>query len=323
MTNSNIEKTILVTGGAGYIGSAAVEALVTDGYKVVVFDNLDTGQKDKVHPEATLVVGDITNLSGLEAVFISHQFDAVVHFAGKKSVEESQRDPALYFKNNVIGTLNILTCMDKYQVSKIVFSSTAAVYEAMDKPDFTFTEESPVSPASVYGQSKLMSETLIREFHNTNKISEYVILRYFNVAGDCGLQYREDTAQNVFPIIARAIEQQKTFYIYGNDYGTKDGTGVRDYIHLADLVDAHLRALTNNVSGIFNIGTNIGYSVYDLVNTFESVTGQKIPVEIQPRRSGDIGTVVADATKAQQLLGWRPTRCLNDMVESAAVVYVL
>jgi len=315
------KKRILVTGGAGYIGSSAVETLVQSGHQVVVFDNLATGQKDKIHNKATLVEGDITTISDLETVFSSYQFDAVMHFAAKKSVAEGQREPAAYFKNNVLGTLNVLTCMEKYQVPQIVFSSTAAVYKAVDAPEFSFTEESEVSPSSVYGQSKLMSETLIKEFYNTKKISQYSLLRYFNVAGDSGLQYREDTAQNVFPLIARAIEQNQTFNIFGNDYDTKDGTGVRDYIHLADLVDAHLKALNSTVSGVFNLGTNTGYSVQDLVQTFETVAGQNITVEIQPRRPGDIGTVVADATKAETELDWKPTRDLTAMVESTVSVY--
>jgi len=320
---TSTKKRILVTGGAGYIGSATVEALVQAGHQVVVFDNLATGQKDKIHSEATLVEGDITTISDVETVFSSYQFDAVIHFAAKKSVAEGQREPATYFKNNVLGTLNVLTCMEKYQVPQIVFSSTAAVYKAIDAPEFSFTEESEVSPSSVYGQSKLMSETLIKEFYNTKKISQYSLLRYFNVAGDSGLQYREDTAQNVFPLIARAIEQKQTFNIYGDDYDTKDGTGIRDYIHLADLVDAHLKALNSSVSGVFNLGTNTGYSVQDLVQTFQTVAGQDITVEIQPRRPGDIGTVVADATKAKADLDWKPTRDLTAMVESTVSVYGL
>ena len=317
------KKTVLVTGGAGYIGSAAVAALISDGHTVVVFDNLHSGKKDKLHKKASLVVGDVTELADLEAVFEAHQFDTVMHFAAKKSVAESQQEPALYFRNNVLGTLNILTCMAKYSVPQIIFSSTAAVYKADDAPSQLFTEESAVAPASVYGQSKLMSETLIQEFYNTSKISSYVILRYFNVAGDSGLDYREDAAQNVFPLLAKAIEKNSTFNVFGNDYDTADGTGVRDYIHLSDLVDAHVKALRADATGIYNLGTKTGYSVSDLVKAFEEATGKKIQVAVLPRRPGDIGTVVSDATRAERELDWKPTRDLKAMVESTVFVYKL
>ncbi|MCA9361492.1 UDP-glucose 4-epimerase GalE [Candidatus Kaiserbacteria bacterium] len=318
-----MKKTILVTGGAGYIGSACVEALVNDGNEVVVFDNLASGKKEKVNTKAPLIVGDITNLEELDEVFKLHKFDSVIHFAAKKSVPESQQEPALYFRNNVLGTLNILTCMEKYQVPQIIFSSTAAVYKAEDRSDFYFTEDSAVSPASVYGQSKLMSETLIKEFFKTEKISSYSILRYFNVAGDYGLAYREDSAQNVFPLIARALEQDKAFYLFGTDYDTKDGTGVRDYIHLTDLVDAHLKALDNSDSGVFNLGTSTGFSVKELIEAFEKKTGKTLKVENVPRRAGDIGTVVADAKKAREILGWEPKHSLEEMVDSTVAVYGL
>ena len=318
----SLPKTVLVTGGAGYIGSATVEALIKDNYKVIVFDNLSTGQKIKVSTEAVMMQGDVQNMADLEKAFGQHQIDAVIHFAAKKSVSESQQNPAKYFLNNVLGTLNILTCMEKYNVPKIVFSSTAAVYQAVDTSDHIFTETSAVSPSSVYGQSKLMAETLIKEFCNTGKISSYVILRYFNVAGDSGLQYREDAAENVFPLLAKALEQNLTFNIFGDDYPTKDGTGVRDYIHLTDLVTAHLKALPQDKTGVFNLGTGKGYSVQDLLQSFESVTGKNISTETKSRRSGDVATVVADASKAEIELDWAPQEDLSAMVESTVAVYI-
>ena len=318
-----MQKTILVTGGAGYIGSACVRALVADGHKVIVFDNLTTGKSDKVDPSAELVVGDITDLPALQALCELHTFTAVMHFAAKKSVSESQIDPVLYFRNNVLGTLNILTCMEQYHIPQIVFSSTAAVYADKGSIGGCVTEDSPVDPSSVYGQSKLMSETLIKEFYNTKKISQYEILRYFNVAGDSGLGFREDAAQNVFPLIARALESDGVFTIFGTDYNTKDGTGVRDYIHLTDLVDAHLKALESTTTGIFNLGTKTGYTVRELVTTFEGKANKTVRVEEAERRAGDIASIVADATKANTVLGWKPTHTLEEMVESTVSVYGL
>jgi UDP-glucose 4-epimerase len=316
-------KKILITGGAGYIGSAAAHVLADNGHTVVVFDNLFSGKKEKIHPAATLVVGDVTSIADLDYVFKMYEFDCVMHFAAKKSVSEGQQKPTEYFNNNVLGTLNVLTCMEKYTVPKIIFSSTAAVYKADDTPGTLFTEESIIAPASVYGQSKYMSETLIQEFYNTKKISSYIILRYFNVAGDAGLDYLEDSAQNVFPLIAKAVLENSQFNIYGNDYDTIDGTGVRDYIHLSDLVDAHIKSLFTDKIGIYNLGTKIGYSVMELVKTFEDVTNKKIKTVIQPRRSGDVGTVVSDATKAEINLGWKPTRSLESMVQTTVRVYGL
>ncbi len=286
---------------------------------MIVFDDLTTGQQAKVPEGATLVVGDVTDTTALEAVFSGNDVDAVVHCAAKKAVGESEAEPELYFRNNVFGTLNLLSAMAEHNVPKIVFSSTAAVYDPAGQ--IPFTEASSLAPASVYGSSKLLSETLITEFARTGKLKEYVILRYFNVAGDAGLMYREDSAQNVFPLLARALENDAEFKQFGNDYDTRDGTGVRDYIHLADLVDAHLAALSGDVSGTFNLGTGTGYSVRELIQAFEAATGRTMKVVEVPRRPGDVGTVVADASRAREQLGWEPKRTLEEMVKSTVVVY--
>lgn len=312
---------ILVTGGAGYIGSAVTLALLKQDDEVVVFDDLSAGKQEKVPEGAVLVVGDMTDELALQALFAEHRFDAVVHCAARKIIAESEERPEYYFRHNVVGTLNLLSVMSSHDVPRLVFSSTAAVYALGEgKP---ILESSPVAPASVYGSSKLLSEMLISEFARTGKIKQYCILRYFNVAGDAGLEYLEEQAQNVFPVIARSLKQSEPFKLFGTDYTTKDGSGVRDYIHVADLVDAHLRALVSSTSGVFNIGSGIGYSVKELLAAFEAATGRSIEVEEMPRRAGDLDSVLSDVSLARSVLGWEPKRTLQEMVESTVAVYGL
>ncbi len=315
-----MNKKVLVTGGAGYIGSACVQALIAAGHQAVVLDNFSTGQRDKVSAGAEVITGDLTDRVCLQKVFAEHHFDAVMHFAAKKAVGESEADPAQYFYNNVVGSLNLLEAMSAASVPQLVFSSTAAVYASSPLGD-SLTEASPLSPMSVYGLTKLMTEEAIQTYARLGKIRQFTTLRYFNVAGDAGLSYREDNAQNVFPILAKSVEEQLPFLVFGNDYTTKDGTGVRDYIHLADLAEAHLLALESEKSDTYNLGTGTGYSVLDLVNTFSLVTGEVVITHEAPRRAGDPDTVVADATKAKNELGWQPKKTLTEMVEDTWQVY--
>lgn len=318
-----MQKNILVTGGAGYIGSAIVAELVAEGHHVVVYDDLSTGKREKVAPGAALVVGDMTDEVALQAVFSTHTFDAVIHCAAKKAVGESEQAPARYFKHNVGGTLNLLTQMAAHQVPHIIFSSTAAVYAPPADGVTPVTETDMLAPASVYGQSKLMAETLITEFHRTEQIAQYTIFRYFNVAGDAGLGYREDSAQNVFPLIARSLSANTVFYVFGTDWPTADGTGVRDYIHVSDLATAHVRALADTNTATYNLGTGSGYSVKELIQAFETQTGRTLQVVAAPRRAGDVAVTVANADRARHALGWEPTRTLADMVASTIAVYGL
>ena len=311
---------ILVTGGAGYIGSACVAALCEAGHAVTVFDDLSTGQADKVSPEATLVEGDITDAAAIAAVCASQQFDAVMHFAAKKAVGESESNPSLYFITNVTGTINLLQAMEVNHIPKLIFSSTAAVYEP-PATDTLFTEATPTKPKSVYGETKLIVEEIIKSFARTGKIESYAILRYFNVAGDAGLNYREDAAQNVFPIIARSLKEGTPFSIYGTDYDTKDGTCIRDYIHLKDLVTAHTKALMADGSGVYNLGTGTGYSVRELVAAFNAELPSPLVVKESPRRPGDAPVVVADATLAERELNWTPEHTLSEMVRDTLRVY--
>ena len=315
-----MKKTILVTGGAGYIGSACVAELNRQGHKVVVFDNLSTGQAQALPKNVLVTIGDITNKDALRQLCQKYNFSAVVHCAAKKAVGESEQNPSLYFYTNLLGSLNVLSVMEEFVIPQIVFSSTAAVY-APPRNLKAVSEDSPLEPVNVYGYSKLMVEQLIREYARLGKIKQYTIFRYFNVAGDAGLLYQERNAQNVFPLLASAITSGQTFYIFGEDYETKDGTGVRDYIHLNDLVRAHLLALEGEFSGTFNLGSGSGFSVRELINEFEAASGAKLKVEITKRRAGDPASLVAHSSLAQQQLHWQPKSTLKDMVKSTLAAY--
>lgn len=315
-----MKKSILVTGGAGYIGSACVDLLVKSGHDVVVFDDLSTGQPDKVSPEAFMVAGSMADFSAVRNICSSRRFDAVVHCAAKKAVGESEINPTLYFETNVVGSFNLLKAMEENRIPQIIFSSTAAVY-APTEENLPVTESTPTGPVSVYGSSKLMIEEMIKSYHRTNKIKKYCILRYFNVAGDYDLNYMERNAQNVFPIIARSAKDKSTFNVFGTDYDTRDGTCVRDYIHLKDLVKAHMMAIKCEESGVFNLGTGVGYTVRELIKAFNKQLKTKVNVVESPRRPGDPMIVVADATEANKKLGWHPEHTLEEMVEDTLRVY--
>ena len=316
-----MNKNILVIGGAGYIGSSCVNELVKGNYNVTVLDNLSTGQTDKVNEKAKTINGDILDISFLENVFKDNSFDTVIHFAAKKAVGESEEKPELYFQNNVIGTLNILSMMSKYNVPKIIFSSTAAVYKPQGGENVIYNEDSETSPINVYGRTKYMCELMIKDFARLGKIKQYFIFRYFNVAGDTGLNYIEKNAQNVFPLLTNAILNGTEFIVFGEDYATKDGSGIRDYIHLSDLVNAHILAIENNKSGTYNLGTKNGYSVKELVKAFEDATNKKMDIKISDRRKGDPAIVIADSTKANADLNWQAQYSLNDMVTSTLKAY--
>jgi len=317
------QKKVLVIGGAGYIGSATVKRLVEEGDNVTVFDNFSAGQKDKVDMRAKIVEGDILNEDDLKKVFAGGDFDSVIHFAALKAVGESEELPAEYFQNNVSGTINILKAMSEHNVPQIIFSSSASVYAPQEDGGGVFKENDPLGPISVYGRTKYISELIIQDFARTGKIDSYALLRYFNVAGDAGLNFKEKNPQNVFPLIARAIAGEAEFGIFGDDYDTPDGTGVRDYIHLIDLASAHIKALEvdKDNSGAFNLGTSQGYSVKELVEAFERISGKSVGAKIQPRRAGDPAVVLADPTKAERELDWKAERTLDDMVASTLRVY--
>ncbi len=311
-------KKILVTGGAGYIGSAATKMLIKEGYQVAVVDNLSKGDKKLVDARANFYKADLVDLDKLSKVFQKHKFDSVMHFAAYKAVEESMEN-AVKYSDNITGTVNLLNCMVKFGVKQIIYSSTAAVYGLpREKP---ITEKSPLEPINYYGFTKLASEQIIGWFGKVHGI-QYVNLRYFNVAGDGGLSYVDPSAKNIFPIIMEVFSGKRSqLVIFGNDYHTPDGTCIRDYFDINDLVDAHILALDLKSSETINLGTAKGSSVAELVKLSEQVVGKSLKYKYGERRQGDPAVLVASNAKAKKLLGWEPKRRLEDMIKSMWEAY--
>ena len=318
---------ILVTGGAGYIGSHCVLALLKQNYDVVVFDSLDTGHIETIETlskfgNLTFIKGNLQNLEDIENVFKTHKIDAVIHFAAFSQVGESVKNPQKYYYNNVFGTLNLLNAMLNHNVKKIVFSSTAATY---GEPEYVpIDEKHPQMPINPYGNSKLMVERIMDDYDKAYGLKS-VRLRYFNVAGadkDCNIgEFHEPETHLIPNILKSTFSGGKTFEMYGQDYDTKDGTCVRDYINIEDLISAHLLALKYLNEGgntnFFNLGTNDGNSVKEVFGECEKVTGKNIPVKQMPRRAGDPASLVADNTKAKQILNWLPQNNLENSIQTA------
>jgi UDP-glucose 4-epimerase len=308
---------ILVTGGAGYIGSVAVKQLLNKGYSVIVVDNLSKGLKELVDEKAKFYEVDLTDKENLEEIFLENQINAIMHFAGYKAVGESMTNPTKY-SDNITGTINLLDLMVKYKIPKIIYSSSAAVYG--ESKEEIVTEESKTNPSSYYGLTKLICEDLIKwysKLHNLN----YILLRYFNVAGDGGLKYIDPEAQNVIPIIMEAVVGKRDkFIISGNDYDTPDGTGIRDYIDINDLIDAHILALDLDQNEIINLGTNKGVSVKELVDSTIQIAGN-FNYEFGERRPGDCATLIASNEKAKNLLNWQPQKTIQEMIKSTYEAY--
>ncbi len=314
---------ILVTGGAGYIGSHCVLKLKNAGENVVIFDNLSTGHIETVQKLGVeFVQGDLRNPADINAVFENYKIDAVVHFAAFSQVGESVKEPYKYFQNNVCGSLNLLDAMVKHDCKKIVFSSTAAVY---GEPDYTPIDENhPKHPINPYGETKLTVEMIMDDFDKAYGLKS-VRLRYFNVAGadTSGRigEWHEPETHLIPNVLKAALGSGKTFNLFGDDYDTKDGTCVRDYIDVNDLAAAHLLALNYLKNGgetnVFNLGTQTGSTVKEVFKACEDITGKEIPFEIQPRREGDPAILVADNKKAREILGWNPLHSLNESVQTA------
>ncbi len=301
----------LITGGAGYIGSTTASRLLRNGHDVVVVDDLSRGHARNVDPQRLRVL-NLCETAGLQRLLEAERFDAVVHFAAYIAVGESTRVPELYFSNNVGGSISLLRAMVKTGVSRLVFSSTAAVY---GNPERTpITEDQPFQPVSPYGESKVMVEKILGWMDQFRGIRS-IPLRYFNACGadpESGLGEEHEPETHLIPLLFRAIRTGKPVTIFGDDYDTKDGTCIRDYIHVADLADAHISALDHLMAGghsdAFNVGTGSGLTVMEVLRTVEDVTGQKVPYVVGPRREGDPPVLVAKSDRLRKFLGWEPKR---------------
>jgi UDP-glucose 4-epimerase len=298
---------ILVTGGAGYIGSIAVEQLIKAGHSVVVLDNLSMGHVEAIHPEAVFVEGDLSSKPTIDTLLAEHQPEAVMHFASNTLVGESMEEPFLYLGDNVTNGVNLLTSMAEHGVKKFILSSTANLFD--DPVRMPISEVERIVPGSPYGESKAIIERMLYWLEITHGL-KYACLRYFNAAGaseDRGEDHTPET--HIIPLILQvALGQREEIKIFGDDYDTSDGTCVRDYIHICDLAQAHILALEalDQGSRTYNLGNGNGFSVQEVVDTARKITGHQIPATIGPRRAGDPGTLVADSAKIRRELGWEP-----------------
>lgn len=321
---------VLVTGGAGYIGSHTIVELLARGHEVCVVDNFDNSSplvldriRELTNRDFTFHEADVRGTGAMSVILQEFGADAVIHFAGLKAVGESEKEPLRYFDVNNGGTVSLLQAMDAAGCARIVFSSSATVYgEPVYLP---FDENHPCAPSNVYGRTKHVAESILRDWQHANPDASVVLLRYFNpvgahASGRIGEDPR-DIPNNLMPFVAQvAVGRRDRLSVFGDDYDTHDGTGVRDYIHVVDLARAHIAALDHAAekSGAqaFNIGTGQGYSVLDMVAAFSRASGRDIPYEIVPRRAGDIGTSLADPARANTVLGWHATHDLDDMCTS-------
>ncbi|MFT7300238.1 MAG: UDP-glucose 4-epimerase [Porticoccus sp.] len=328
---------VLLTGGAGYIGSHACIALLEDGYDIVVLDNLSNSCQESMKRVSAItgkyfpvVIDDVNDRDALDRIFNEFQIDAVIHFAGKKSVGESCESPLEYYRNNVAGTLTLCEAMKAHSISTLIFSSSATVYG--DPTTSPITEDFPLSATNPYGQSKLMVEEILHDLVCADELAGepfwcVALLRYFNPVGahSSGLigEDPHDTPNNLLPYISKvALGKLEQLSVYGNDYPTRDGTGVRDYIHVMDLADGHLNALdkllaVSSSGGCYtwNLGAGNGYSVLEMIRAFEDVSGIAIPFQVVARRPGDVAECWADVSKSERDLNWKASRDLREVME--------
>ena len=305
----NNEK-ILVVGGAGYIGSHMVKDLLSRGYDVITLDNLSTGHRDLL-PGGTFVEGDLGDREVLNRIFKNHKISAVMHFAAFSLVGESVEDPLKYYRNNLSATTTLLSAMIQYRVKRFIFSSTAAVYGEPEQ--IPITEKHPCNPTNPYGTSKIAIEKMLQDCDSAYGL-KYISLRYFNASGadESGMiGERHSRETHLIPLVLKvAVGERENISIYGTDYPTQDGTCIRDYIHVSDLTQAHLLALkallSDKQSAVYNLGNNQGYSVREVIELAEKVTGKQIPILEADRRPGDPARLIASSEKIKSSLGWRP-----------------
>ncbi|SQF70335.1 UDP-glucose 4-epimerase GalE [Streptococcus sanguinis] len=324
-------KKILVTGGAGYIGSHTVVELVAAGYEAIIVDDLSNGSvqvldrlKSITGREISFYQGSVADKGFMNRVFEENHIDAVIHFAAYKAVGESVQEPLKYYENNVGGTIALLEVMKENKVDHIIFSSSATVYGMNNISPLT--EDLPTSATNPYGYTKLMMEQILTDLARAHSDWSVTNLRYFNPIGahESGMigEAPNGIPNNLMPYITQvAVGKLQELSVFGNDYDTHDSTGVRDYIHVVDLAKGHVLALKHNLENkgvaVFNLGTGIGYSVLDMVKAFENVNGVKIPYVIKNRRPGDVATCYADASKANDILGWKAEKTLQDMMRDS------
>lgn len=315
--------TIAVLGGAGYIGSHAVNQLIEKNYNVIVIDNLQTGHEESIHEKARFYKGDLRDKKFLSHVFETEKIEGILHFAANSLVGESMEKPLEYFNNNVYGTQVVLETMQQYGVKNIVFSSSAATYG--EPKEIPIKETAATQPENPYGETKLMMEKMLKWCDKAYGM-RYVALRYFNVAGaklDGTIGEDHTPESHLVPLILQtALGQRDKISIFGDDYNTPDGTCIRDYVHVVDLIEAHILALeylkAGNESNTFNLGSSTGFSVEEMVETAREVTGKDIPAVMEARRAGDPSTLIASSDKAKKVLGWKPQYTdVKDIIASA------
>jgi UDP-glucose 4-epimerase len=313
---------VLVTGGAGYIGSVIADQLIAGGHQVVVYDNLSKGHADAVSAQAIFVQGDLLNAGQLKETLVSNEVDAVIHMAASSLVGESMVNPERYYVNNVVAGIGLLDALVQTGVKMFVFSSTAAVYGEPSR--VPISEDDPTAPSNTYGETKLAVERALRWYHGAHSI-RYASLRYFNAAGASDRRgERHEPETHLIPLVLRAARDERSpVTVFGRDYATRDGTCVRDYIHVSDLADAHVRALealsANTLRAeIFNLGCGDGYTVQEVIDVARTITGRDIPMREGERRPGDPAVLVASSDRIAKALGWRPRHSsLEEIVASA------
>ncbi|NDJ54176.1 MAG: UDP-glucose 4-epimerase GalE [Chloroflexi bacterium] len=311
---------VFVTGGAGYIGGMVAQALLEAGHQVTIYDNLSKGHRAAIPQGASFIRGDILSQDELDRAMGAQVYDAVLHFAALIEAGESMKDPTRFFHNNVTGSAHLIDCAQRHGVDRIVFSSSAGVYQSKDDP---LCEDDPVGPSSVYGETKLMVERMLHWYHVVFGL-KVAVLRYFNAAGAIpGRGEAHQPESHLIPLVLQvALGQREKIFVYGDDYPTSDGSCIRDYVHIVDLASAHLSALAalNDQRPFltYNLGTGRGFSVKEVIAAARTITGHPIPAEVTPRRPGDAARLVADSSRIQAELGWQPSiPTITDIIRSA------